>query len=105
VIDEIAELPFLPVFPRAPVAIFEEVDRCDVADDSVGVGLDKGKGLIPVSIDVLIAIFEAELHADAVSLSIPYARNRKSPKIPPPKVRNDRFRPGCGEIAEVLAGG
>ena len=64
-VDEIAQLLFLPAYPRGPIAVFDEIDGCDMADNPVGVRLEKGERLFPVSADVLRTVFEAEWHAGA----------------------------------------
>src|SRR5450759_205410 len=68
-IDQIAKLLFLPVFSRWPVAVFYEVDRCNMGDRFVRFRIEKNEWLIPVSIYVLNTICEVGLHSSAVVLS------------------------------------
>jgi hypothetical protein len=49
-----------------------------MANNSVGIRIEKGEWLIPVSVDVLKTIFEAGLHPGSVSLRIKSARKSKT---------------------------
>src|ERR1700730_570471 len=65
-VDQIAQLCLLPVFPRGPVTIFYEVDRYNIANKLAHVRFEKSEWWAPVSIDVLNTIFEVGLHSSTM---------------------------------------
>lgn len=62
-VDEVTELLLLPVFPRAFLAILDQVDFRDMPHDPVRFRIDEGEGLVAIAVDVLGAAFEAGLHS------------------------------------------
>jgi hypothetical protein len=80
-VDQIAKLFFLPVFPRWPVTIFYEVDRYNIANKLARIRFEKREWLIPVSIDVLNTIFKVGLHYSIMFFK-KFARQKPRPESP-----------------------
>ena len=65
-IDQVAELFFLPIISRRSVAVLDKVNGGDMTDQIVRIRIEKRERLIRVGVQVLSSISEIGLHAAAV---------------------------------------